>query len=142
MKTSKTGLNLIAKFEGLRLTAYKADASEKYYTIGYGHYGADVKKGDKITKAQALAYLAEDVAAAEKAVNKYYKLYKWNQNEFDALVSFAYNIGNIKQLTADGTRSREAIASHMLLYNKCGGKVLKGLTRRRNAERKLFLTEV
>ena len=73
-------------------------------------------------------------------VMKYNNKYKWNQNEIDALVSFAYNIGNIDMLTANGTRSRATIAAKMLQYNKAGGKVLNGLTRRRKAERKLFLT--
>lgn len=86
----------------------------------------------------------------EKALNKKYlpkimkynSKYKWNQNEIDALVSFAYNIGSIDALTANGTRSRATIAAKMLQYNKAGGKVLNGLTRRRKAERELFLTAV
>lgn len=73
---------------------------------------------------------------------KYNSKYKWNQNEIDALVSFAYNIGSIDALTANGTRSRATIAAKMLQYNKAGGKVLNGLTRRRKAERELFLTAV
>ena len=75
-------------------------------------------------------------------VLKYDKQYDFNQNEIDALVSFAYNIGSIKQLTANGTRSRATIAAKMLQYNKAGGKVYNGLTRRRKAERTLFLTKV
>ena len=73
---------------------------------------------------------------------KYNSKYKWNQNEIDALVSFAYNIGSIDGLTANGTRSRATIAAKILEYNKAGGKVYRGLTRRRKAERKLFLTAV
>lgn len=73
---------------------------------------------------------------------KYDKQYNWNQNELDALVSFCYNIGSIKQLTADGTRSKAVVASKILQYNKAGGKVYRGLTRRRKAERELFLTPV
>lgn len=71
---------------------------------------------------------------------KYDKKYNWNQNEIDALVSFAYNIGSIDGLTANGTRSRATIAAKILEYNKAAGKVYRGLTRRRKAERKLFLT--
>ncbi len=71
-----------------------------------------------------------------------YSAYNWNQNEFDALVSFAYNIGSIDGLTAKGARTRSEIAAKILEYNKAGGKVLAGLTRRRQEERKLFLTPV
>jgi lysozyme len=102
-----------------------------------------VKAGLKITEKTADNWL-------EKALNKKYlqkvmkynSKYEWNQNEIDALVSFAYNIGSIDMLTANGTRSRATIAAKMLKYNKAGGKVLNGLTRRRKAERELFLTAV
>ena len=60
MNVSENGLNIIRKYEGCRLTAYKAVSTEKYYTIGYGHYGADVKKGMTITQNQAEAYLKGD----------------------------------------------------------------------------------
>ncbi len=66
--------------------------------------------------------------------------YHWNQNEFDALVSFAFNVGSINQLTANKTRTKAQIAQAMLSYNKANGKVLAGLTKRRQAERELFLT--
>ena len=71
-----------------------------------------------------------------------YSAYNWTQPEFDALVSFAYNIGSIDGLTAKGTRTRSEIAAKILEYNKAGGKVLSGLIRRRQEERKLFLTPV
>lgn len=141
MKTSTTGLNLIKSFEGCHLAAYKvAGANEKYYTIGYGHYGADVRAGMTITQAQADEYLKADLAKFEKKVEKYNDTYHWTQNEFDALVSFAFNIGNIDQLTAKGTRTKAEIAKKMLEYNKAGGKVFQGLVRRRAAEQKLFLS--
>lgn len=142
MKISQTGLNLIKSFEGCQLTAYKAVSSEKYYTIGYGHYGADVKRGMKITQAQADAYLVKDLAKFEAKVNKYQSKYSFNQNQFDALVSFAYNIGSIDGLTANGTRTIAQISSKFEAYNKSGGKVLLGLTKRRAAEKKLFNTAV
>ena len=142
MKISQTGLNLIKSFEGCQLTAYKAVSSEKYYTIGYGHYGADVKRGMKITQAQADAYLVKDLAKFEAKVNKYQSKYSFNQNQFDALVSFAYNIGSIDGLTANGTRTIAQISSKFAAYNKSGGKVLLGLTKRRAAEKKLFNTAV
>lgn len=136
MKTGKAGIELIKKFEGCRLEAYKCPAG--VWTIGYGHT-VEVQKGQKISAAQAEALLRSDLERFEKKVDKY-REYCWNQNEFDALVSFAFNIGNIDQLTANGTRSRSVISEKFLLYNKAGGKVLTGLVRRRNAERDLFLT--
>lgn len=135
MKISQTGLKLIEEFEGCRLVAY-ADAVG-VWTIGYGHTKG-VKKGQAITKEQAEHYLKQDVKTAENNVNKYYDRYKWNQNQFDALVSFAFNIGSIDQLTAKGTRSIAEISEKILQYNKAGGKVLAGLTRRRKAEKLLF----
>ena len=137
MKTSIKGINLIKEFEGLRLCAYKATPSEKYYTIGYGHYSADVTPNMTITKAEAESMLTRDLAWAERAVGDI-GLYL-TQNEFDALVSFTFNLGtgNLKKLTKG--RNKTEIADAMLLYNKAGGKELAGLTRRRKAERSLFL---
>ena len=141
MTISDKGLALIGQFEGCRLTAYKCPAG--VWTIGYGHTGAvdgvKIGKGMKITKDKATELLRSDCARFEAHVSKYVG-YQWNQNEFDALVSFAYNVGNINGLTASGQRSRAEIAGAMLRYNKAGGKVLAGLTRRRQAERALFLT--
>lgn len=136
--TSQTGVDLIKKFEGCRLQAYKCPAG--VWTIGYGHTNG-VKAGQTITSAQAELYLKEDLKKFENKVNKYDSKYNWMQNEFDALISFAYNIGSIDQLTADGTRSKSVIADKLLLYNKAGGRVLSGLTKRRNAERELFLNK-
>ena len=140
MKTSKKGLELIKKFEGCRLTAYKALPNEKYYTIGYGHCGSDVKKGQTITQEDADMLLAKDVQKFEYRVNAY-KKYNWTQNEFDALVSFAYNIGNIDGLTNYGQRSKETIAEKMLFYVKSGGQTISGLVKRRQAEKLLFLAK-
>lgn len=134
--TSQTGINLIKKFEGCRLTAYKCAAG--VWTIGYGHTNG-VKAGQTITSAQAELYLKKDLKKFEDKVNKYNSKYNWQQNEFDALVSFAYNVGSIDQLTANGTRSKSIIADKILLYNKAGGKILNGLTTRRKTERELFL---
>ena len=137
MKTSKKGIDLIKKFEGCKLNAYKAVPTEKYWTIGYGHYGADVKPGMAISAAQAEAYLIADLEKFEKAVNKINL--KLSQNQFDALVSFTYNCGsgNLNKLVLGRTISQ--IADAILLYNKSGGKVLNGLVKRREAERTLFL---
>ena len=137
MKTGEAGINLIKSFEGLRLTAYKPVSTEKYYTIGYGHYGADVKQGMTITKDYADALLRLDLDKCERAVNSYER--NWNQNQFDALVSFTFNCGvtNLKRLVAN--RNNVQIAKAITLYNKAGGKVLKGLVRRREAEKELYL---
>lgn len=136
---SVNGLNLIKSFEGCRLKAYKALPSEKYYTIGYGHYGVDVLPNLRITQYQAELLLLKDLARFCAAVNKYDYKYRWTQNEFDALVSFAYNIGNIDQLTAKGTRTKAQIADKIPAYCKSGKKTIPGLVRRRAAERALFL---
>ena len=140
MKISKEGLDLIKHFESFSPKACKCVETEKYYTIGYGHYGADVKPTDTMTRAQAEKLLKSDISSYEKKVDKYNKVYGFNQNEFDALVSFCYNVGNIDTLTANGTRSRSEISKKMLAYNKSGGAVLKGLTNRRKKEQELFNT--
>lgn len=137
MTINDKGIKLIKSFEGLRLKAYKALPSEKYFTIGYGHYGADVKEGQTITEAEAEALLRSDLKKYEAKVNKY-SAYNWNNNEFSALVSFAYNIGNIDGLTKKGERSREEIKKVWKSYCKSGGKEIPGLVRRREAELKLF----
>ena len=120
------------------MTAYKCPTG--VYTIGYGHTKG-VKKGDTITQQQADLLLAMDVKKFEDHVNDRAKKwgYDFTRNEFSALVSFAFNIGSIDQLTANGTRSKEIIAIKIPLYRKAGGKVLKGLEKRRAEEKKLFL---
>ena len=138
MKTSQRGINLIKQFEGVRLTAYKCPAG--VYTIGYGHTRG-VQRGMKITEEEASAYLTADLRNSEKAVERYDSIYHWNQNEFDALVSFTFNWGaaNLRSLLRNGRRNRSQIAEALPLYRKAGAKVLKGLERRRAAEKALFL---
>lgn len=138
MKSSREVINLIKQFEGCRLDAYKCPAG--VWTIGFGHtFG--VKQGDKISQAQAEAYLMADLERYEANVIKYDPKYNWTQNEFDALVSFAYNVGSIDGLVKKGQRTKAEIADAMLLYNKGGGKVLPGLVRRRKEERALFIKQ-
>ena len=140
MTISDNGIALIKRFEGCRLIAYKPVAAERYYTIGYGHYGKDVYAGMHIAQAQADTYLRKDLAKFEAKVNIYDSKYHWTQSEFDALVSFAYNVGSIDQLTASGTRSKSQIADKMLSYvYGAGHRKLSGLVTRRKAERELFL---
>lgn len=137
---SANGLNLIKSFEGCKLTAYKSLPTEKYYTIGYGHYGSDVTAGMKITKEQAEELLLQDCKKAIKNVNSFMSKYNFNQNQFDALVSFAFNVGSINQLTASGTRTLEQISSKITAYNKSGGRVIEGLVKRRAKEKELYDT--
>jgi GH24 family phage-related lysozyme (muramidase) len=146
-KISKNCLDLVKKFEGCRLTAYRDEVG--VWTIGYGITNSDksitgttIKRGLKISKETAEKWLEESLNKKYLPIVLKYDEYNWNQNELDALVSFAYNIGSITQLTAKGTRSKKTIAAKLLEYNKAGGKVYRGLTRRRKAEQKLFITPV
>lgn len=137
MKTSQKGIDLIKKYEGCVLTAYKCPAG--VYTIGYGHTEG-VYPGQKITREEAESFLKKDLKRFEDHVNAYNKKYNFNQNQFDALVSFAYNIGSLDQLTQNGTRSKYQIADMMLEYIKAGGTIMPGLINRRREERQLFIT--
>lgn len=136
MKTNSKGIALIKRFEGCKLTAYW---DVNGYSIGYGHH-TGVNKGDKITQAQADAFLEKDLAKFEDAVNVYLDRYKFNSNQFSALVSFAYNCGtgNLGQLLAHGTRTIGQIESCWLKYVNAGGLFNKGLYTRRCAELNLF----
>lgn len=154
MKISQKGIDLIKKFEGCPVNkdgkCYAYKDSVGVWTIGYGTTNADktvtgttIKEGLIITKAKAEEYLAKSVDKKYGAnVNKFESKYHWNQNQYDALVSFAYNIGSIDQLTKNGTRTIAQISEKMLMYNKAGGQVLDGLTKRRQAEKQLFDTAV
>ena len=137
-------LALVKKWEGCYLTAYLDPVG--VWTIGYGTTNADksitgttIRNGLKISQATADKWLRESLNRKYlPKVLKYDDRYHWNQNQLDALVSFAYNIGSIDQLTANGTRSISQISSHIPAYNKAGGRVLLGLIRRRADEKKLF----
>lgn len=139
---SNNGINLIKRFEGCRLSAYRDPVG--IITIGYGWTkpidGRPLTMGMTITQEKAESLLREGLNSYEAKVNKYNPKYNWSQNQFDALVSFCYNIGNIDGLTANGTRSINEIAAKITSYNKAGSKVLPGLTNRRNAEKQLFLS--
>ena len=138
-KISQSGINLVCKFEGCILHTYKDAVG--VLTIGYGHTGSDVKPGMTITQKQAEDLLRKDLARFEGYVNS--PLYvpvtaKLNQNQFDALVSFSFNVGqgNLKTLCKD--RNLAQIADAIPKYCKAGGKTLTGLVRRRAAEQALF----
>ena len=141
-KIGQAGLALIKQFEGCRLIAYQCSAG--VWTIGYGHT-AGVYKGMKITQAQADAFLKQDIAKFEKYINNpsYVPFTdKLNQNQFDALVSFAFNLGqgNVKKLCTG--RVMNQIPSAMQQYCKAAGKTLPGLQRRRKAEAALYNKKV
>lgn len=145
MNISKNGVDLIKKYEGCRLTAYKPVAQEKYWTIGWGHYGEDVKQGMTITQAQADEMLLNDLKVYEAHVRRICNYLDLNQNQFDALVSFTYNCGsgNLIKLTKNQTRTTQEIAEHIEAYNKgANNMVLSGLVKRRKEEKELFLREV
>lgn len=143
--TSYVGLDLIASFEGTRLQSY--DDGVGVWTIGIGTTvypnGVKVKKGDTCTLEQAKSYFAHDLKRFEASVNNLVKV-PLSQNQFDALVSLVYNIGSgnfgsstlLKKLNA---KDYQGAADQFQQWNKGGGKVLKGLVRRREAERALFL---
>ena len=137
-KIGQAGLALIKQYEGCRLAAYRCAAG--VWTIGYGHT-AGVHSGMTITQAQVDAYLQQDIAKFERYVNNpaYVPITEQiNQNQFDALVSFAFNLGagNLRKLCKGRTAAQ--IARTMPNYNKANGRVLAGLKRRRAAEQALF----
>lgn len=136
MKISETGIALIKSFEGYHLVAYRCPAG--VWTIGYGHT-ANVTPTQVISAQRADELLKQDLEKHERNVMKYDHIYHWNQNEFDAMVSFSFNLGSIDKLTANGTRDKSTIAEKILAYNKAGGNVLNGLVRRRQAEHDLFI---
>jgi GH24 family phage-related lysozyme (muramidase) len=142
VKISEAGLSLIKSFEGCVLTAY-LDAVG-IWTVGYGHTGPSVHRGLTITQKLAEDILAQDVRRFELGVLTNVKV-NLNQNEFDALVSFSFNVGvnalknsTLLRLLNDGA-DRSIVAAEFLRWNKGGDKVLEGLTRRRQAEKALFL---
>jgi len=150
MKTSAAGRLAITEREGLRLKAYPDPATGgEPWTIGVGHTSAagapKVFKGLTITAKEADDILSRDLATFEKAVATAVKV-PLNQNEFDALVSLAFNIGAgafqkstlVKELNAG---NRYGAASQILRWNRANGKVMKGLTKRREAERAQFLSK-
>lgn len=148
MKTNRAGIDLIKRWEGLRLTAYLCPA--KVWTIGYGHTTAAgvpaVKKGMKITADEAVEILVRDLVAYEAAVMNVLRRSP-NENQFSAMVSLCYNIGPGAFARSSVVRKFNAgdlpgAAAAFRLWNKGGGKVLPGLIRRREEEIILFTKPV
>ncbi|MEO1401220.1 MAG: lysozyme [Cyanobacteria bacterium J06635_1] len=141
-RTNANGLQLIKSFEGLRLEAYQDAVG--VWTIGYGTT-RNVTPGMKISQDKAEEFLRDDLDRFEKAVNEAITV-PINDNQFSALVAFTYNVGSgalrsstlRKKLNQGDTHGA---ADEFLRWNKAGGRVLAGLTRRRRAERALFLGE-
>ena len=143
MNISETGIQLIKKFEGCSLKAYKCPAG--IWTIGYGHTSG-VKEGQTITKAQAEDLLKQDLKQFEVVVNNLVNV-SLNQNQFDALVSFCYNIGtgNIKNSTLLKLLNKgdhKGAAEQFERWVYAGAKKLNGLVKRRAAEKELFLKSI
>lgn len=141
MEPSSMIIEKLKSFEGLRLVAYKPVQSEKYWTIGYGHYGADVTEGMKITREEADKLFLNDLERFVCYVNNLGR--SWKQEQFDALLSFCYNCGpgNLEKLCKD--RDAYEIGEKMLLYVKdASGKTLPGLVSRRKWEHDLFLSGI
>jgi lysozyme len=140
-KVSKAGIDLIKRHEGLRHNAYLCPAG--VWTIGYGHTGK-VKKGDSITELQAEEYLLDDIEKAEMIVDKEVP---WvTQGQFDALVSFVFNVGagNFRRSTLlrllKDRQPKEVVANQFHRWIYGGGKALPGLVRRRQDEYTLFIS--
>lgn len=143
--TNKAGLELLKKFEGCELTAYKLDG-EKHFTIGYGHSFDDSINADTVwTQEQAEAQLKKDLHKYESYVVKYADEYKFtlNDNQFAALVSYCYNRGpgGLKQLLSN-SKNVDEMADNIVVYWGSAEKYKKGLVRRREAEKELFLKPV
>lgn len=139
MKISAKGFNFIRQHEGLRLKAYQCSAD--VWTIGYGHTQG-VSMGDTCTREQAEQWIMEDIARAEKAVNR--QGLNINQNQFDALVSFVFNLGEtafksstlLKKIKANP--NDPTIADEFAKWKYAGGKVVAGLAKRRKNESNLY----
>lgn len=134
--------SLIKEFEACRLRAYLDPVGIP--TIGWGHTSPSVRLGDTITQAQADAYLMNDVRGVVKALRPLIT-HPLTQNQFDACVDFAYNLGPRRfqrstLLTLVNGGNLSTAADEFIKWNKAGGRTLSGLTRRRIAERDLFLS--
>ncbi|KAA1013225.1 lysozyme [Paraburkholderia panacisoli] len=145
MQVSPAGVALTKSMEGCSLTAYPDPASGgSPFTCGYGHTGSDVKPGMTITQAKADAWLDYDIARSAQIVNSLVHVYL-NQNQFDALVDFVFNVGagNFRSSTLlrlVNAGSFAAAADQFPRWTQAAGKVMPGLVKRREAERALFVS--
>ena len=142
MKPSQACIDLVKEFEGFRAAAYKCPAG--VWTIGYGHTAA-VEKDDEVTQQEAEELLTEDMKYVAECVEEWCEYDGLTQGMFDALCSFVFNLGcgNFRSSTLLRLLNHgdaDAAAQQFARWNKAGGQVLAGLKRRREAERKLFLS--
>ena len=146
MQTSEKGISLIKEFEGCKLNAYQDSVG--VWTIGYGWTqpvdGKPIRAGMTIKQETADRLLKTGLVSYESDVSRLVKV-GLTQGQFDALVSFTYNLGSRSLSTSTLLRKLNAgdyagAADEFLRWNKAGGKILNGLTRRREAERALFLS--
>lgn len=140
MRISQKGRDFIREFEGLETTAYQDVVG--IWTIGVGHTGPEVKKGMVITESAAMDILSKDLEKFETGVMKAVKV-TLTQNQFDALVSFSFNVGlgNLQSSTLLrmlNSGDYTSVPAQLMRWNKAGGKEVAGLTRRRAAEGELW----
>lgn len=149
---TENGYELIKKFEGLRNRAYKPVATEKYFTIGFGHYGPDVEKDAYWTTELCEEVLHKDVQQIEYQLRLFMPttlIYNLNSNQWAAIVSFCYNLGVAafhkstlyKKIKAD-CNNESAIKEQWMKWVYAGGKVLEGLRKRRQTEVNLYFTPI
>lgn len=149
MRMSEKGIELLTSFEGCVLHAYKAHEAEKFYTIGYGHYGSDVPANMEITQEQAIELLRKDLKEREFFVNREVEVHL-TQNQFDALVSFVYNRGGgnfrksrlLKEINKENYKgaSKAFEDPENWCFKKYSDDVKRGLLNRRKRERARFDT--
>jgi lysozyme len=143
-KINAAGLELVKSFEGLRLDAYRCAAG--VLTIGWGSTGPHVKEGMTISLEEAETLLKTDLARFERGVEAMTEGVATSDDQFAAMVSLAYNIG-LGAFLGSTVLKRHKLGNHLgasrafILWNKAKGQVLKGLTRRREAEAKLYRSE-
>jgi len=142
LTVSPQGVDFIKSWEGLRLMPYRDAAN--HWTVGYGHTGPDVRPGEPITQEEAELLLKQDLAKFAACVNGAVRV-PLTQAQFDALVSFAFNVGCGAFQESTLLRKLNAgdylgAADQFPRWVKAGGRTIRGLVRRREAERHLFLT--
>jgi lysozyme len=142
-RINEAGRDLIKSFEGCELESYRCPAGVA--TVGYGHTGPDVRIPMCISQERADELLANDLARFEAGVEALTEGVPTNDNQFAAFVSLAFNIGLGRFATSTALKRHKlgnkiGAANALLLWNKAGGRILAGLVRRREAERKLYLS--
>ena len=132
-------VDLIAQYEGYSATPYWDHGQ---WSVGYGSYAGSRDRNNPpnvtVSRSEARTMLQQQLGKYEASVDKYDSTYNWTPAERQAMTSFAYNIGSLDQVTANGTRSKEEVSQAMLLYNKASGETVPGLVDRRNAEYAIF----